>query len=72
MSTKYCNFKFEPQIRQNGRLLYRQLFNLVKLVVFSFFFGWLLLGQRSDHGLREGGRGDNDPGAHGFLGSPWA
>ena len=60
-STKYCNFKFEPQIRQNGRLLYRKLFNSVKLVVFSSFFGWLLLVQRSDHGLREGEQGGQRP-----------
>ena len=34
---KYCNFKFESLIRQNGRRFYRQLFNSVKLVAFPPF-----------------------------------
>ena len=44
----YCNFKFEPQIRQISRLFYRQLFNSVNLVAIRSFFGWQLLRQRSD------------------------
>ena len=26
-STKYCSFKFEPQVRQNDWVFYQQLFN---------------------------------------------
>ena len=33
----YCNFKFESQIPQNGRLFHLQLFSSVKLIVLSSF-----------------------------------